>query len=760
MNPQDESIDEGRRRFMVSGALVVTFSLVPGAEALAQQVIADEGAAVHVAKETQMLAGSLKTNPLLDAWIKITPEGKVTVFTGKVELGTGVRTALLQVAAEELDMAPSLITFLTADTGASPDEGLTAGSHTMADSGSALLNASAQVRGLLVEAVAKRFGVASSELVTRDAVIHAPDGRTMTYGEAVGFVDLHRNATPTSPLKDPKTFNVIGTSLPRLDIPSKVTGGVSYVQDMQLPGMLHARVVMPPSYDAKLVDTNEQDVMKLPGVVKVVRNGSMLAVVAKGEWQAVVAQRALMAGSTWSPGRTLPDPATVHRDLKTLATQQIKIADQHAPTSPAVKTLNARYEKRYLLHGSIGPSCSVALFDAGKLTVWTHSQGVYPLRDALAEMLSLPKENVRCIHTEGSGCYGHNGADDVAAHAALIAAALPGQPIRVQWMREQEHVWDHFTPAMVTEVSASLDAHGQIVDWRYALWSSSHNERIVNAGRLLPARMLDKPFVSAPSVPMLQPEGGGDRNAIPLYALPNLYVMNNFSPTMPLQTSAMRSLGAHTNVFTIESFMDELAHAAKIDPVEFRLRHLDDPRAKDVIRLAAERFGWPRAMSSPRARHHGVGFGFAKYKNLMAYVAMAVEISVEPETGQVTLERAEVAVDSGQIVNPDGIRNQIEGGVIQSASWTLHEALRYDTERIRSFDWSSYPILRFSSVPKRVAVHLIDRPGTPFLGAAEAAMGPTAGALANALFDATGLRIREMPLAGDALRRRMEQTQA
>lgn len=753
MNAHDDDINEGRRRFMLSGALVVTFSLVPGAQALAQEVIADEGAAVHIGRETEALAGSLKTNPLLDAWIKIAPTGNVTVFTGKVELGTGVRTALLQVAAEELNMAPSLITFLTADTGASPDEGLTAGSHTIVDSGSALLNAAAQVRGLLVDAAAKHFGVDSSVLDVRDAVIRAPDGRTMSFGDAVGLVDLHRTASAVSPLKDPATFRVIGTSLPRLDIPGKVTGGASYVQDMQMPDMLHARVVLPPAYGAQLTRTNEQDVMKMPGVVKVVRDGSMLAVVASGEWQAVQAQRTLAAGSEWTAGRALPDPSTVHRDLKQTATQHIEIANSHSSTSPGVKTLSAQFIKRYLLHGSIGPSCSVALFKDGQMTVWTHSQGVYPLRDGLAEMLSMPKQNIRCIHTEGSGCYGHNGADDAAAHAALIAREFPGHPIRVQWMREQEHTWDHFTPAMVTEVSASLDATGHIVDWNYALWSSSHNERIVNAGRLVPATMLEKPFVSAPSVPMVQPEGGGDRNAIPLYTLPNVYVMNNFSPTMPLATSAMRSLGAHTNIFSIESFMDELALAAHTDPIEFRLKHLQDPRARDVIQLVARQFGWPRA---PRAADHGVGFAFAKYKNLMAYVAIAVEISVVRETGQVILERAELAVDCGQIVNPDGVRNQIEGGVVQAASWTLYEELKYDTAKIRSFDWSSYPILRFSAVPKSLNVHLINRPGAPFLGAAEASMGPTAGALANALFDATGKRLRQMPLGGDGLRRQIK----
>jgi CO/xanthine dehydrogenase Mo-binding subunit len=487
----------------------------------------------------------------------------------------------------------------------------------------------------------------------------------------------------------------------------------------------------------------------MPGVVKVVRNGSMLAVVARVEWQAVQAHRALSAGCKWTPGRALPDPATVHRDLKQISTQHIEIANTHQPAGAAVKTLSAKYTKRYMMHGSIGPSAAVALYKDGEMTVWTHSQGVYPLRDGLAEMMSMPKDKIRCIHVEGSGCYGHNGADDVAAHATLIAHEIEGAPVRVQWMRETEHTWDHYTPAMVTEVSASLDATGTIVDWNYALWSSSHNERIVNAGRLIPAQMLEKPFVPAPSVPMVQPEGGGDRNAIPLYSIPNMHIMNNFSPTMPLHTSAMRSLGAHMNVFSIEAIMDELAAASGADPVAFRLKHMQDPRARDVIQLAARKFGWPRRT---RKRNHGVGFAFGKYKNLMAYVAMAIEVSVVPETGQVVLEHAEVAVDSGQIVNPDGIRNQIEGGVVQAASWTLYEELKFDTSRIRSFDWSTYPVLRYSAAPRSINVHLIDRPGAPFLGAAEASMGPTAGALANALFDATGKRLRDMPLAGDRLR--------
>jgi CO/xanthine dehydrogenase Mo-binding subunit len=385
------------------------------------------------------------------------------------------------------------------------------------------------------------------------------------------------------------------------------------------------------------------------------------------------------------------------------------------------------------------------------MTVWTHTQGVYPLRAGIAEMLAMPPDKVRCVHVEGSGCYGHNGADDVAADAALIARELPGRPVRVQLMREQEHLWEPFGPAMTVEASATLDAAGTIADWRYELWSNTHNNRIENAGRLLPAQLLAQPFTPAPPKPIPMPEGGGDRNSIPLYRVPSLHVQHHFVPTMPIRVSAMRSLGAHMNVFAIESFIDELARAAQADPVAFRLKHLDDPRAHDVIRAVVDQFGWRARTartggSSPRS--HGTGFAFAQYKNLMAYLAIAMDVTVMRDTGELSIERVVAAVDCGQIVNPDGVRNQIEGGILQTTSWTLYEETGFDRQRITSFDWSTYPIMRFSSVPKRVDVLLINRPGLPFLGVGEAAQGPAAAALANAIDDATGVRIRDLPLLG------------
>ncbi|HEY2024347.1 xanthine dehydrogenase family protein molybdopterin-binding subunit [Paraburkholderia sp.] len=737
-----------RRRFLAAGSVMVGFTLLPAARALAQTTTTEAGTFTAAAPN---LPGSLKTSPLLDAWVRIDETSRITVFTGKAELGTGIRTAFMQIAAEQLSVTPERITLVTADTEATPNEGYTAGSHSTADSGTAIAHATAQVRALLLEAAATRLNVDAATLTVENGEIVAGDGRRLGFGEAVSGVDLHRNAQPGVPTRDPHTFRIIGQSVHRVDIPGKVTGAPSYVQDLKLPGMVHARVVRPPSYGATLKSVELAPVRAMPGVIAVVHDGNYLAVVADDEWRAIRAMRALSDAAKWQSGPPLPAQATIHETLRKLPAREIAVANTSGAAAPAVRTLQARFTKPYLTHGSIGPSCALAWLDNGKMTVWTHTQGVFPMRKGLAEMLSMPLESVHCIHVEGSGCYGHNGADDVAADAALIARAVPGRPVRVQWMREQEHTWEPFGPAMSTELSASLDANGQIVDWRFEIWSNTHNNRIENAGRFMPTWLLSKPFTPAPPKPIPMPEGGGDRNSIPLYRLPNVYVQYHFLPDMPVRVSAMRSLGAYHNVFSIESFVDELALAARIDPVEFRLRHLDDPRARAVIERAAQRFGWPHRghVSAPL---RGVGFSFAMYKNLMAYCALAIEVSVERETGYVTIERVACAIDCGQIVNPDGVRNQVEGGIIQSASWTLFESTTFDEHTITSFDWSTYPILRFSSVPKVIDVDLIDQPGAPFLGVGEASQGPMPAALANAIANATGQRFRDLPLSPERLR--------
>lgn len=725
-----------RRRVLAgSGALIVSFSL---GDAFAQDQ------AAPAAAPAPKPPGSLATAPYLDSWIRIDADGGITAFTGKAELGQGFKTAFQQVAAEELDVPFASLTVVTADTRRTANEGYTSGSHSMQDSATAIQHAAAQARALLVAEAAKRLDLPAENLRTENGAVIAPDGRRLGYGDLVAGDLLHVQAQPTSTLKDPAKYQVMGQPIQRVDIPAKVTGGAAYVQDMRLPGMVHARIVRPPSYGAQLTECDTSGVEKLPGVVRVIRDGNFLAVVAAKEFQAVKAMRALSAAAKWKETASLPKQGDLLSVLTHLPSQDSTIFQRSNPSVAGQKTIEAIYTRPYQSHGSIGPSCAVAQLVNDAMTVWTHTQGVYPDRQGIAEMLRVPPASVRLIHVEGSGCYGHNGADDAAADAALIARAMPGTPVRVQWMREQEHAWEPFGPAMVTKLKASLDGSGAISDWNFEVWSNTHSMRPGGAGSMLAAQHMASPFAVPAPKPLPLPEGGGDRNAIPIYTFPNAHVVHHFIPDMPVRISAMRALGAYHNVFSIESFMDELADAAGADPVEFRLKHLDDPRGRDVIEKAAQGFGWQKGQNAPRDR--GYGFAFARYKNLAAYCAIATEVEVNKETGRPRLVRAVAAVDSGQVVNPDGLINQIEGAIVQSMSWTLYEAVTFDDTRITSIDWQTYPILRFNSVPDSIEVHIINRPGQPFLGSGETGQGPAAASIANAIANATGKRLRDLPL--------------
>ncbi len=724
------SADNISRRTVLAGgaALVVGFSLLPAMRLRSAQ--------------SDGLPGSLDRAPLLDAWIRIDEHGKVTVFTGKAELGQGMKTALRQIAAEELRVAPLSIELITADTERTANEGYTAGSHTIMDSGTAILHAAAQVRAILLSAAAQKWSMPEARLQADDGFVVGDNGKRIGYGELVAQ-RLHVNASASSNLTPPQSYRHIGKSLPRVDIPAKVRGDSAYVHDMRLPGMVHARVVRPPSYGARLQEIDTTKVEHMPGVVKVVRDGSFLAVAAEREYQAVSAMTALAAAAKWEGSAPLPERRDLFTHLLQQPAQTSTILERGTVAADSQRAFEATFRRNYQMHGSIGPSCAVAQSKDGVMTVWTHTQGVFPLRGAIAKMLGVEEERVHCIHTEGSGCYGHNGADDVAADAAVIAAALPGRPVRVQWMREQEHTWEPYGSAMVTKVRATVQ-DGRVSSWQYDVWSSTHSTRPSgNPGNLLAARHLAKPHQQPPPRSIPLPDGGGDRNAIPLYTFANARVVHHFIQAMPLRVSSLRSLGAYMNVFATESSMEELAVQAGIDPVEFRLRHLDDARARAVVEAAADKFGWVRRS---RAEGRGCGFAYARYKNQSTYVAMAVEASVDRSTGRIQLLRAVAAVDCGQAVNPDGIRNQIEGGFIQAASWTLFEAVAFDRNGITSRDWSTYPILRFSAAPQSVDVHIIDRPGQPFLGAGEGAQGPAAAAIGNAVAAAAGRRILELPL--------------
>jgi nicotinate dehydrogenase subunit B len=717
-----------RRQFTAGlGAIVVAFSLDPNA-ALAQE----------------RLPGSLQNNRKLDAWIRINADGTATVCSGKVELGQGILTALHQIAAEELDLPLTRITMISGDTGRTPNEGQTAGSQSVENSGTALRMAGAEVRAILLDLAAKRLGVAADQLTVADGVISASDGRKVGYGELVATLDLNREATAKTPPKPPASHKIVGKSVPRFDIPAKVTGGVAYVQDLRLPGMVHGRVVRPPRYGAKLDSVDESAVKAIPGVIAVVRDGSFLGVVAEREEQAIKAREALRAGAKWTPGPELPDPAHIFDVIKSLPSKDATIGVKQGTVPSDARVLEAVYTKPYMSHGSIGPSCSVAELKDDKLTVWTHSQGVFPLRSELVKALKLPAASIRCIHTEGSGCYGHNGADDVALDAALLARAVPGRPVRLQWMRDDEFGWEPYGPAMVMRAKAALGSDGKVADWDYEVWSNSHSTRpeSTSGTNVLAAWYLAEPQKMGPPTSPPQPAGGGDRNAIPLYEFPSQRVVHHFVQDMPIRVSAMRTLGAYANVFALESFIDELAAAAAADPVAFRLAHLKDPRGRAVIEAVAKSSGWKPGEQGDGSR--GRGIGFAKYKNLACYVAVVAEVEVDRANGGVRVPHIWAAVDSGLIINPDGLTNQMEGGIIQAVSWTLKEQVRFDKSGIQTRDWASYPILTMLEVPK-VEIELINRPNERPLGSGEGSSGPAGAAVANAFANATGKRIRDLP---------------
>ncbi len=725
-----------RRQFgKAAGALVLSFTLAPPL--------------LHAAPAK--LPGSLDKNQMLDAWLRIDADGSATIFTGKVELGQGIVTALAQIAAEELDLPLARVAMISGDTAQTPDEEYTSGSQSIEYGGTAIRLACAEARALLLERAASRLNIPGERLTVAEGLIRAPDGRSLGYGALAAELDLHREVTAQLPPKPPSSHRIVGTSAPRRDIPAKVTGGIAYVQDLRLPRMVHGRVVRPPRYGAKLDAVDAAQARAMPGVIAVVRDGSFLGVIAAREEQAIRARQSLLESAHWSGGEDLPDPAGLAAHLTSLPSEDAVISSKQASAPAAVHTLEAKYTKPYIAHASIGPSCAVAAFENGKLTVWTHSQGVFPLRRDLAKAMRLEEAAVRCIHREGSGCYGHNGADDAALDAALLARAVEGRPVRLQWMRDDEFAWEPYGPAMVMRAKAALSADGRIIDWNYEVWSNTHSTRPASPGsddrnnNLLASWYLAEPRPPIPPKVMPQPTGGGDRNAIPLYEFSNQRIVNHFIPVMPLRVSALRTLGAYGNVFAVESFMDELAAAAGADPIAFRLAHLKDERARAVIAAVARSAGWREGERGDGARGRARGIGFAKYKNLSAYVAVIAEVEVDRSNGAVRVPRVFAATDAGQVINPDGLRNQIEGGIIQSTSWTLHEAVRFDRAAVQSRDWASYPILTMPEVPA-VETELIDRPDERPLGCGEASSGPTVAAIANAFARATGKRIRDLPL--------------
>ncbi len=695
------------------------------------------------------LPGNLRLNPKLSRWISLLPEGVVEIRPGKVEIGQGILTVLAQIAADELDVALERIRMVPARTATSPNEGVTSGSLSVADSGMAVRQACAEARAILVAAAAARLDAPAETLAVEDGIIRGPGNLSVSYFDMAGEGLLDRDATGGAAPKPVSQRRFAGRSVERVDLADKIFGAPRFIHDLALPALLHGCVLRPPCPSAKLLSLPVDAVQAMPGVKAVVRDGSFAGVVADSEWHAGRALERLRAAVTWEePAPSLPDETQLTAWLRSAPSQERPIAERLAdkPEAP-VRTIRRDYSRPYIAHGSMAPSCAVAQFreaaDGGKqLMVWTHSQGVFNLRADLALALGMPPDAILVEHAEGAGCYGHNGADDVALDAALLARAVPDLPVRVQWSREDELGWSPFGPAMAVSIEAGVDAEGRICDWRHDVWSNGHTSR---PGRAASPTLLASHDVAAahPRIPAINPPvatgGGAERNAIPTYDFPSWRAINHYIADMPIRVSALRTLGAFLNVFASESFMDEIAAETGADPVEFRLRQLSDPRARAVIEAAAERFGWA---AWQRREGWGHGIGYARYKSAGTYCAAIAEIEADAE---IRVRRLVLAVDVGEAVNPDGVANQIEGGAIQATSWTLKEAVRFDRSRITSTQWDAYPILRFSEVPA-VEVVICDHPEAPPMGAGEAAHGPVAAAIANAVFDAIGVRVRHLPL--------------
>jgi nicotinate dehydrogenase subunit B len=677
----------------------------------------------------------------LDDWIAIELDGTVLAYSGKVETGTGVRTALAQIVAEELEVALDQVRLVMGDTGRAPDEGYTAGSMTVRISGGQLRMAAAEARLALIESAAVRLGASIEQLEAHDGVIsvrEAPE-RSVSYGELLGGRPFARQISGTAPLKQPQKYRIVGADARRVDLLGKVTGDPSFVHDLRLLGMLHGRVVRARRPGARVLAVDASAMRD----AEVIRKGNFIGVVAEREEQAIKAANQLRV--TWEESTDLPLMDSLYEWMRAQPTADHVVAesgDAERAMRQVAKRLHAIYEQPFQAHASIGPSCAVAEEQDGLLTVWASSGGVYPLRGALADLLSMSPERIRVIHMEGAGAYGQNGSEDVAADAALLAHEV-GRPVRVQWSRRDEFIGEPKAAPMVMEVTAGLDEDARIVAWRYDVWTPSHTNRPRTAlGLLAGVEAHEQALQVAPAYFM-----GGARNAPTNYTLANQRIMIHSLIEAPLRTSSMRTLGGAGNTFANESFIDELAYAAEMDPLAFRLRHLDDPRGRDALEAAAQSAGWGEAL--PAGEGHGVSF--ARYENDQAYVAMVAHVAVDEATGVVRVRRVVAAHDCGLIVNPDGVRSQVEGNVIQALSRALKEEVCFDAGGQTTVDWEGYPLLTFSEAPE-VEIVLLDRPDEPTLGAGEPATVTVAAAVANAVYAATRARLRRVPFTPERVR--------
>ncbi len=696
-----------RRDFLrTGGAIIVSFAFDGALPNTSSAQISDLGKPVDPRE--------------VDSFLAIHADGSVTIYTSKVDVGTGLRIAMSQMVAEELDIPVDRVTVVEGDTAITPNHGGTGGSTGIPQGGVELRRAAATARQALMK-------------------LGAQPGTNI--GALAGGKRLNLKVDPNAPLKDPKTYTIVGRPILRPDVPDKCTGRNVYVQDFSLPGMLHGRVIHPPSIGAKLMSLDESSIRTIPGA-RVVRIQNFLGIVAPDEWAAIRAAKELKV--TWTEEQGLPGSDNLDRHVRESVPDHdetiVNKGDPAAALPGTAKQLSALYVWPIQSHASLGPSCAVADVRPEGTTIWTASQGPHGMRANFSRIFGIPEDKLRVIFLDGSGSYGGNGNDDAAADALLLSRAI-GKPVRVQWMREDEHAWDPKGPPQVLEIRGGLDNDNRIAAWETHMW--------------LPMNIQgNRPLVSVDGAGITQPHGQGaglmSQNGDPPYAASNVRVVVHYLKGTPLRPSNLRAPGKVANVFAVESFTDELAAAAGVDAVEFRLRGLTDPRALDVIKRAAEMIGW-EGRPSPNRRPitgnvlTGRGFAYARYKQAENYVAIAMEVAVDRNTGKINVRRIACAHDGGLIVNPDGLRNQIEGSILQTLGRALHEEVKFDRSRVTSVDWASYPILSFPDVPS-LDVALIDRPSLPPLGAGEASTAPVAAAVANAVFDATGIRLRRVPL--------------
>ena len=741
-----KSMDITRRQFLKgTGALIISFNLLPPAGKVYAQF-------------ARLPSGDIDPTSL-DSWLVITPDGFVTFYTSKVELGTGTITALAQIVAEELDVPFDKIKMDSGDTSRTLEQGSTVGSRTIERAGPQIRQAAAAARQELLKLAAARLNAPVDKLAVTDGVVAvaADPAKKVSYGQLIGGKKFNTKITasgtgwdmkvaPEVKAKNPKDYKIVGRSVRRVELPAKVTGEHDYIHDVRIPGMLHARVVRPPVINTEPVSIDRESIKGIPGVFMIVREGKFVGVVAKTEWAAIKAAQALKV--TWSkPTSKVPGtPEEVFAYLKnTKPARTLKPVDKGDPAnalSQAKKNYQATYRWPFQMHGMIGPSCAIADVKGDKATIWSGPQGPFRTRGAVAKLLNIPEQNVRIIYHEASGSYGRMSTDDGAEDAALLSRAA-GAPVRVQWSRQDEHGWEPKGPAQLDEAKAAVDGDGKLLAWDF-----------VDYGQ---------PWTASGATPLLaslqvgiQPTNPGGPNGTQssgeIYPVPNQRIVAHlvnwhFPEPIPLRTSNLRAPGDIARCFASESLIDEIAADLKIDPLEFRLRSLSgNKRGIDCLQAAADKAGWQKRPSPAPAAAGNIakGRGIALTQRANTYVATVAEVEVNKTTGQVAVKRIVCSHDCGLMINPDGVKNQVEGNVIQGVSRALLEEVTFNANGVTSLDWATYPILRFPDVPD-LDVVLINRPEMQPLGAGEGATIPPAAAIANAIFDAVGVRLREGP---------------